>query len=350
MHSLTTKQLAALVVLMTAIALPTVALSQSLNAVSSSTVQATSSPEAVTPVNTNWFKVQNIQLRGRTFNDFVISPGHIEVEIEPGESKTVEISVANRLSDNRRFLIDIEDFTSSDDLSRPVVLLGDSVGPYTLKDYILIPDDEFRIGLGSRAVLPITISIPEDAEPGGRYGSVVISTVGDKSIDDEGRGAISSSPIVARVGTLFFVTIPGDIEYQGLLQEFSLKNSKWWYESGPIDFSIVYENSGSVHVNPYGELEIKNLFGEVVGFVEIEPWFALPNSLRLKELSWDRELLFGRYSATLRLNRGYDDIIDESTVSFWVLPWKMIVGIFIVVFILVFIIRYLTRNFEFKRK
>ena len=144
--------------------------------------------------------------------------------------------------------------------------------------------------------------------------------------------------------------MPGDVAKQGQTKEISTINDKLWYESGPIGLHILYENTGSVHLNPYGELRIKNLFGEEVGFVELEPWFALPNSLRTREVTWDRELLFGRYVATAYINRGYDDIVDEVSVSFWVLPWKTVGGIFLVVFLVIFAVRVFFRKFEFKRK
>jgi hypothetical protein len=144
--------------------------------------------------------------------------------------------------------------------------------------------------------------------------------------------------------------VPGEVERSGQVQELSLLNKKWWYERGPIEFLLTYENTGSVHLNPYGELRVKNFFGEEVGFLELEPWFALPKSLRTKEITWDRELLFGRYTATTFINRGYDDVIDEHSVVFWVLPWKVVGGIFLVVFILVLTVRLFFRTFEFKRK
>jgi hypothetical protein len=95
---------------------------------------------------------------------------------------------------------------------------------------------------------------------------------------------------------------------------------------------------------------VTNIFGEEVGFVELDPWFVLPKSLRVREITWDREMLFGRYTVTARVNRGYEDIVDEMSVSFWVLPWKIVGGVFLVLFIIIFSIRAFFRTFEFKRK
>jgi hypothetical protein len=137
---------------------------------------------------------------------------------------------------------------------------------------------------------------------------------------------------------------------EGKTQAISIIEDKVWFESGPIEMGILYENTGSVHVNPYGELSITNMSGDEVGFIELEPWFVLPTSLRVREITWDREFLLGRYTVNAKVNRGYDNIVDEVSVSFWVLPWKIVGGIFLILFVVIFTLRAFFRTFEFKRK
>ncbi len=297
----------------------------------------------------SWFRLEKLSGDNLAVGDFVVGPGRTEVEVKPGETVTVEISVANRISDDRTFELTVEDVAGSDDATQAIMLFGAAKGPYTVKDYISFPQNTFSLDLGERARIPVTITMPENAAPGGYYGSVLISTVRVPESEPEAVGG-TRAPIVARVGTLFFITVPGAVERSGELQEITLKNDQWWYEKGPVTFNVLYENTGSVHLNPYGELQITNIFGEEVGFVELEPWFALPQSLRSREVTWDRELLLGRYKATVRINRGYDDIVDERSVAFWVMPWKVMGGIFLAVFLVFLGLRLFFRSFEFKRK
>jgi hypothetical protein len=283
--------------------------------------------------------------------DFIVSPGRVELEARPGETAVRYLTITNRVSDNRTFELLVEDVAGTEDGSAAVRLLGEERGPYTLKDYISFPSRTFTLALGERARIPVFINIPADASPGGFYGSVLVTTVRDEGADGPVGGDTGArSPIIARVGTLFFVTVPGEVERSGAARAFSLIDDYWWYESGPVRFGIAYENTGSVHLAPYGELRVRNMFGEEVGFVEIDPWFVLPGSLRFREITWDRELLLGRYTATLALNRGYDDIVDEFELSFWVLPWKMVGGTFLVFFIIFFALRAFFRTFELKRR
>ncbi|MEM9336683.1 MAG: hypothetical protein AAGA35_02410 [Patescibacteria group bacterium] len=349
----------ALVALLLLNALPSVAHSQSEQAettevseelVEEADIAGQANETVIEDVATNndWFRVERLVGNNIQVGDFVIGPGKVELEIQPGETVVREVSVSNRISDGREFILEVEDISGTADGSQAVVLLGDDRGPYSLKDLISFPSNTFEIGLGERARIPVTITVPPDAEPGGYYGSVIVSTVrkGERPSEE----GVARSPIIARIGSLFFVTVPGAVETAAQLQDFKTTDGRLWYESGPINFGLTYENTGTRHLNPYGEIRISNMLGEEVGFVELDPWFALPQSVRLRELSWDRELLLGRYTAVAQINRGYEDIVDEMTISFWVLPWKIIAGVFGGLFIIFFLIRAFFRTFEFKRK
>jgi hypothetical protein len=284
------------------------------------------------------------------FNDFVVGPGRFELALEPGQSRTVELVVSNRMGVDKVFSFETEDAEGTVDGSQPLVLLGDDRGPYTIKDYISVPHNKFTLKHAQRARIPVTISIPADADPGGRYGSLLISIVSDKQELNAAGGAAPASVLVSRIGTLFFISTPGTTKAAGETLDFATVNNQSLFTDSPISMSVVFENTGDVHLNPYGEIKITNLLGDEVGFVELAPWFVLPDAIRNRVVDWDRELLIGRYTATAQINRGYDDIIDTQTVVFWVLPWKILLPIFIALFLIFAAIRYIATRFEFKRK
>ncbi len=286
----------------------------------------------------------------KVIGDFVVGPGKSELTVAPGTSKTVEITLTNRTGELRQFNLEVEDATGSNDPATPVVLLGADRGPYTLKDYVKVSTTTIILKQNERARIPVTISVPADAEPGGRYGSVLVTTVSKDAVRGETGGAAPSSAVISRVGTLFFLTIPGDTKVDGELQSFKTIGQKIFFTHSPINFQILFENKGDLHLNPYGEVRITNLFDEEVDFIELDPWFALPKSLRAREVAWSRELLVGKYTATAHINRGYNDIIDTQSVTFYVLPWKIVASVFGGIFVFVVLMRFITKNFEFKRK
>lgn len=287
---------------------------------------------------------------GEVIGDFVVGPGKTELFLAPGESANVELIITNRTGIERQFNFEVEDITGTNNPERPVVLLGDDRGPYTLKDYIALPEESIDLKHGERARILVTVSIPSNAEPGGRYGSVLVTTVSKDAAAGNTGGTAPQSAIISRVGSLFFVVIEGDTEIEGKLEGFTAIPEKRWFFEGPIRFGIYFRNNGSVHLNPYGEMRVTNILGEEVGFMEIGPWFALPDSLRFREVAWDREFLFGKYTARININRGYDDIIDTMEYTFWIVPWKSLLVAFGGVFVILFLLRLFFRTFEFKRK
>lgn len=325
----------------TLIALPLSVFSQE----SPLTTENTTIASEVTPVIYEIEQLTDDKVRG----DFVVGPGKVDISLEPGQMKVANMIVTNRMGEPKTFIFEIEDVAGGDD-DQSVVLLGDDRGPYTLKDYISIPHIEFTLEHMQRATIPVTVSLPADAEPGGRYGSVLVSTVSRDADLDGAETTAPSSAIISRIGTLFFVSTPGSTDINGELVSFDTVASKSLFTTGPIDFGLVFENTGSLHLNPYGEISVTNMTGEEVGFVEIDPWFSLPQSVRTREISWNKELLVGRYTATARINRGYEDIVDELSVTFWVVPWKPLIVTFVGLLLFFLLIRFIASRFEFKRK
>lgn len=291
------------------------------------------------------------------YHDFVVGPGKIELQLSPGQSQTVDLTVANRLGSDKVFSISEEDFTGSDDPSRPVVLLGDDRGPYSLKDDISIPTATVSIPFGYKATIPVTVTAPANAQPGALYGSVLVSVVSSPgSTTPSGVGA--SNPIITRIGTLFFVRIPGTVEADGQLTKFSLASGNLVWSSSlnktsPILFDLLFKNMGDVYLAPYGTISVTNILGATIANIPVDSWFAMPTSLRFREVEWDPVFLFGRYSATAIINRGYvstSTATDTATVVFWVIPWEILLLIFVGLVILIALIRWISSKFTIVSK
>lgn len=276
------------------------------------------------------------------YNDFVIGPGKYQGEFKPGESKVVNIIVTNRLGKDKTFQIQIEDFRGSRDLQKTVILLDGERGPYSLKDYLKVASTTFTLGNAERATIPVKVSIPNDAEPGGLFGSIIISTIttGKEQVL-AGESSAGVNPIVTRIGSLFFIRVAGQVKEDLVLKNFSLANHAHVIGSTPVNFQLLYENNGSINENPSGFVHVKNIFGSEIAKLEVEPWFILPDSLRSRELTWNAPFLFGRYVATVEIKKGYTDKMDIAEVTFWVLPWKIILAAFTALVIIVLVIRWL---------
>jgi hypothetical protein len=297
----------------------------------------------------NAFTVQQLDLE--VDNDFVVGPGKTELRMNPGETSVRTMTVTNRQGMERQFTIQIEDFTSPESEADGVIkLLGEEKGPYSLRDYLNPDIRSFVLQHGDRATIQVEISIPEDATPGNLFGAVIVTDAPTDPLEIKREGEVSGGVIVrSRIASLFFVRVNGEVDEQGLMESF--KTDKKIYVKPPITFTYDYKNNGTVYNNPYGVIEIKNLYGRVVENISISPYFVMPGVNRVMNKVWDREFALGRYTATLKMNLGYNNVIEEKTIVFWVLPLKtvalLIVGLFVFLVILRIIKKWFKKNFRY---
>jgi hypothetical protein len=165
----------------------------------------------------------------------------------------------------------------------------------------------------------------------------------------------------SQVATLFFVRVAGPVTEEAIIRDFYSASAF----SGSADqtFILSVDNTGNVHIQPQGEIVIKNMWGKIRGKIEInkESNFGnvLPNSSRRFEFKWDgEENLFdiGRYTAEVAVVYG-----EEAKQSlfrrthFWIIPWKpvsTILGSFILLILLIVwaIRRYIRQALDLERR
>jgi hypothetical protein len=285
-------------------------------------------------------------------NDFVLEPGKMEIFVNPGDNLTRTITVTNRVSTPVKFKIETEDFKGSTDPDMAVVLMGSEKGPNSFKDNLVPEVTEFTLGPGEKINVPIKISIPLTAQPGGFYASVLVS---NKPSIDETNAATDQvqgkTTIVSRVGVLFFIRVNGPVEEKGFVEDFYMKNRQALFSKGPYTFEISFQNDGTVHLVPYGLITIKNLFGNNIGSLPVDAYFALPKSIRYREVEWTNSpFLFGRYTATADIHLGYGTGVDSKTVAFWVIPWKFVIIVLISLLVIISLAYVFFNKFELHRK
>jgi hypothetical protein len=112
---------------------------------------------------------------------------------------------------------------------------------------------------------------PANALPGGHYAAIVYSP--DAGIIGSSTGA----SIQTNVGTLVYVTIPGDINQSAAIQTFSAPK---FSEFGPIDFKSTIKNSSDIHIQPVGSIIVKNWFGGQTAKLALDETNIFPYTTR----------------------------------------------------------------------
>lgn len=285
--------------------------------------------------------------------DFVVEPGKTEVFLNPGETVTKTISVTNRTNRTLDYKVGVENFVGSNNSESAVVLLPPGTDtPYPLDNYVQPEVDHFTLEFGEKITFDVTIKTPSDIAPGGHYGAVIISNESPGQIDENGNEVRSGTQLTSRIGSLILMRINGNVKESGFLQSFLISGPyKWFQQKMPTSFEVAFKNDGTVHLVPYGTINIKNLFGVNIAEIPVDAYFALPDSTRYQTIDWGgKKFSFGLYTANLDLYKGYGSQLDHKKIWFFVLPLMVLIPAF-VLFVLVFAVMYfLSKKFEFKRK
>ena len=255
-----------------------------------------------------------------------------EVEGAAGSRVTLAnpIVVKNVTQSDLSVEVNFNDFLPSEDESgTPQIIVRETEEPneFGIKEYFQ-PIDNFTLAPDETIEIPVTLDIPTNATPGGHYGVVRFTAVNSAQEDQD-------VTLSASVGTIVLLNVPGEEVEDIDLVEFSAAkngNTGSFFTSGPIGLVTRFQNVGNTHVAPFGKITVKNFFGSTVEEVEFNAnqtrrGFVLPDSIRRFETELEGSYNFGRYSVTGNISYGDGGDIIELGTSFWVLPWKIILGV-----------------------
>lgn len=261
-------------------------------------------------------------------NGFLVSPVREELVVDQGKSETVELTVENATNAAMTAKAIVNDFEpSTDESGQPRILLDEnaSVSGNSFKT-IVSPISNFTLGPRERKTVPVRITVPANASSGGYYGAI-------RFINDAG-GQDNNVALAASVGTIFLVTVPGDVKESLELVEFTAakdgSTGRFFVGTGQISLITRLRNTGNVHVKPFGRVQVADRSGKVIEDYEFnltEPRAnVLPNSTRKFEDKLTKSYGFGKYTATANLGYGDGGNLITAKTTFWVVPaWVFIV-------------------------
>lgn len=252
----------------------------------------------------------------------VVSPPRYDIEIKPGETAQKTIKVTNDSDSLLTVRATISDFIVQDDAGTPLKVTEEASGRFLASPWFTLDKQEFVIPPGTQEQIIVLVTAPEDALPGGHYAGVFFEPVAPKGTKE------TVSYTAVQVGSLFGITIAGDIKYDAFIKEFSTKTSM--YEYGPVDFKAVIENQSDTHIMPQASITVRDMLGRSLTTLALDDVNIFPLTSRTLSKTWDQVWGLGRYTATLTVLYG-PGLTAERTMYFWILPWRLIAAIAVVV-------------------
>lgn len=280
-----------------------------------------------------------------------IGPPVITLAANPGETIATQINIRN--ISNGKLLVTgvVNDFEAAGENGTPKIITDENnESIYSIKKWI---NSIAPLTLKSKELktLPVEINIPANASPGGYYGIIRFSS---KAPELEDTGVALS----ASIGSMVMIRVKGDAKEQMSVEDFYVSNGENSpkaniFESTPIFFTQRLKNTGNIYEQPTGQATITDMFGKKIAAINInlELTNVLPGSTRKYTESLDKSVigdkkLFGKYTADLKITYGTNKTVINKTITFWVIPYRLI-GLAVISLIAIFVgLRFVIKNYN----
>lgn len=241
-----------------------------------------------------------------------LSPLTFDINVNPGETVSDFVTVSNNESAKQVYVLEAEDFAAVGEAGN-VVIDKDAPRQVSAKQWVTFDPQIIEVEPGGSKTVKFTLNVPRDADPGGKYTSLLVGT----SPGSEGGGV----GIASRVASLLLIRVAGDVTEKITVESFETKSLA---EFGPVSFTLRLKNEGTIHLKPAGFIFIKNWRGQEVEKISLPQQRIIPGTIRAIGISWDAIWLFGKYTATFQGIYGSKNDTLSASVSFWVIPWKLL--------------------------
>lgn len=280
-----------------------------------------------------------------------IGPPVINLSGNPGSTVKSELKLRNVSSATMNVTAEVNDFTansSSENGDPKIVTSNNEPNPYSMISWVK-PQPQLALKSKQLVTLPVSITIPANAAPGGYYAALRFT---GRPADLDSTGVSLS----ASLASLVLLKVNGAAKESMSIEDYSVRQnsiSGGLFESIPIQFATRIKNTGNLHEQPSGYITIKDMFGKTVTKLSVnaDQRNVLPQSIRKFESVLDSQaigtkLLFGHYTADLSITYGSSKTVLTKQLSFWVIPYRIIAISIASLIAAFFILRFLIRRYN----
>lgn len=236
-------------------------------------------------------------------------PVSFRYDIPRGSSQTGVITVSNPSEVPLSLQVETENFTGGDG---GTVEYAPEGAKYGLLSWITVDKTPFTLGPGQKREISFTVDVPENAEVGGHYGTILFRAAPAASADGG-----STIGVSGRVGSIILVSVPGNANRSGELVKV---DAPAFIQYGPLTLNATYKNTGSVHYVTKGTVTFTGIFGRKT--VNFDEKTVLPEVQRDTLATLDKTWLIGPVfmKASMEAGDGTVDTGSATTFAFPIIP------------------------------
>jgi hypothetical protein len=302
-------------------------------------------------------------------SNITTSPISQDLPATPGTTVSTTLQVENNGQQAVPISVELKTFKASGTSGQAEITNPVANDPSL--SWVHFSETSFTAEPGVWKTIQMSVSLPKDANLGYYYAVLF------KPVLPTGPQAASTNTVNLSNAILVLVDTNSGNEVRQL-QVSSLTSLHKLYQYLPASFNIVVHNTGNIYVPPDGELYISKdaSFNHVLATLPINKSSGrvLPNSSRLFTIRWSdgfpvyqpetidgqpvikkgnkpvlklhynfsqaNRFRFGKYYARMVLvyNNGQRDVPIYGVVSFWVIPWKLLLAILLIILLQIAIV------------
>jgi len=305
-------------------------------------------------------------LAAGTASSITTSPGFTSLVAQPGKSVSTTMQVENNSPQPVQLAVQLRTFVGGGTNGQAAIETPPSSDVSI--GWVHFSQTSFTAPSGAWTPIVMTIDLPKSAALGYYYAVLFKPVTPATSTPQKGVNIVTGSNVVL---VLLNAKSPNE---QERLKIDSFRATKSLYEYLPANFEFTVRNTGNIYFPPHGDIYISRdkTSRDVIDTIPVNTpqGNVLPGSERtfqatwtdgfpafrpktlasqpltdaknrpIEQLRWDFSNLgkfrFGKYYARLALvyNNGQRDVPVYQTISFWVIPWKLLLVLLVLVLLL----------------
>ncbi len=246
-----------------------------------------------------------------------VSPAIIELSGDPGQSFSSTVTFQNTGNEpiagflGTEALVPVDNFIDQARRSN-----------FDASAWIELEEKTIAFDAEQRKTLNFTVTIPEEASPGGHYALITLTP----GVIDAPRDATTVSP---QLSASLLITVSGDINESAEIVDDDLAISNIT-RGDELNLSFRIRNLGNVHILPAPRVTISK-DGEIVEIFSLQPQLILPNTEKVFEVpTWLADVDYGTYQIRAEATYGNQSIPLATTEhEFLVVPNYLLIAVWI---------------------
>ncbi len=293
-----------------------------------------------------------VSAQNTTGSGLSISPTLFELSLKPTQSTNIDINLKNITVDDVNAKAFINDFTADNVTGNPKIITDPSaVSPHSIKRFVGgLADVPLKVG--EQKKVSLTVTVPDGTAPGAYYGIIRYKAIpAGANAPAPGQVALSAS-----VGSIVLVTVPGNLKEQIQVHDIHVYSGPHGEHEGivffkkPTQVGVEIANLGNGFSQPFGTVEVKNMYGKTAYNYQLNNTQPrgniLPSSTRNFKNPIKNINQIGRYTVTANVTYGTGSQVLVYKKTFWYIPLWLAIIILAALIILVLIILRAFRSYR----